>query len=117
MRKSILLAIGLIIITIPTAGAASSTDCSKGSTAKRLSCLQSKIADLTATIARLATKADLDEQAVKFGGEVEKVKGQIPKLDDVVMQWAGNPGSCITYREITSLKFGMSVLTPIKTGL
>jgi hypothetical protein len=70
MRKSILLATGLLITAVPNAYAA---DCNQGTAEKRIACLQEKVDALT------------------------KQVGQIPKLDSVVIQWSGNPNSCITY--------------------
>lgn len=70
MRKSILLATGLLITAVPTAYAA---DCSQGTLEKRIVCLQEKIDALTTQV------------------------GQIPKLDSVVIEWSAHNGSCITY--------------------
>ncbi|WP_155765452.1 hypothetical protein [Mesorhizobium erdmanii] len=76
MRKSIPLAIGLLISGVTGASAVQLKDCSQGSAKKRIACLQANINTLNSSL--------------------EKIDSN-PNLSDIVIQWAGHPNSCVTY--------------------
>ena len=116
MRKSLLLAISLLVSAVPTAQAVSLKDCSRGSTKERMVCLQENIAllnksheagtaelrkavtELTTKLGTLTTTVDtLTTKVDTLTGQVNDLKGQIPNLGNIVIQWAGGGNSCITY--------------------
>jgi hypothetical protein len=109
MRNSAFLAIGLFLLAAPAAQAVQLKDCSQGTTAERITCLQDNIvllnssheavaAELRKDIADLKNTVNtLNTQVTTLTGQLTQLKGQIPKLDSVVFAWTTHPSSCITY--------------------
>jgi hypothetical protein len=129
MRKSIFLAISILISAVPTARAVPLQDCSQGASEKRISCLQANIvllnssheaiagelrkaiADLTANVATLTTKVGtLTAQVNTLSTQV----GQLPKLDSIVVQWYGHDNTCITYMGSNVVQLVDTCLDPNK---
>lgn len=123
MRKSILLAACLFVSAAQSAHAVQLKDCSQGALEKRVACLQENIvllnssheavaAELRKAVAALATKQELKQVKDDLTKQVNDTKGQIPKLDRIVIQWFDHPNSCLTYQGNNLLQVVDTCLDP-----